>query len=110
MSSLPEILMTGNGTSDPVLVGLGQNPQWQAAPQYAVGFIATVSSGATLTYTLQVTGDRRPSSSGYWNDHDVLVGLTSSMSSNVGYPITGYRLVVSGWTSGNVHLGVAIWP
>ena len=110
MSALPEILMSSGGTSSSVAVDLSATPLWQAAPAYALGFYATVSSGASLTYTVQITGDQQPSDVGYWNDHESFSSLTDSANGNVAYPITGYRLVVTNYVSGTVHLGVAKWP
>lgn len=87
-----------------------QNMQWQAAPAYALGLIVTLSSGASLTYSVQVTADQVPSANGNWNDHDILTGLTASANSNIAYPVTGVRLHVSAWSSGSANLGVAQWP
>jgi len=89
---------------------LEENPMWQAAPQYALGIICTVSPGANLTYSVQVTADQQPSDNGYWNDHESFSSLYQSQNGNVGYPITAYRLSVTQYTNGSVHLGVARWP
>lgn len=73
-----------------------------------LGLVATVSPGASLTYSVQVTADP-PENFQNWNNHDVLVGQTTSANSNVSYPITGIRLNVTAYTSGSVNLGVAQW-
>lgn len=110
MSAYPGIKLSANGTSPPLNVAPPANVLWQAAPAYAFGLICTVSSGASLTYKVQVTADPIPSAAGNWNDHDIITGLSVSINGNVAYPITGLRLVVSGYSSGSVNLGVAQWP
>lgn len=110
MSGLPGIFVSSQTTSAPLIVHPEQNILWQAAPAYALGLICTVSPGASLTYTVQVTADPNPSNTGFWNNHDVLQGMTVSANSNIGYPITGIRLVVSAWSVGSVNLGIARWP
>jgi hypothetical protein len=110
MGSLPEISMSSLGISTQHLAHMEQNPQWAASPQYALGFIVTVSNGAALTYSVQITADQAPSPNGNWNDHQDFSGLSNSQNGNVGYPITGYRLNVTAYTNGTVHLGVARWP
>jgi hypothetical protein len=110
MSAFPGILMAANGNSPFQLVKLEQNLHWQSPPGYELGMIATMSPGASLTYTVQVTGDQVPSNNGNWNAHDVLVGQTASANSNVAYAISAYRLNVTNYVSGSVNLGVAKWP
>ena len=104
------ILQTNTGMSGPFTVG----PAWNAGgpnptfPQYdkAIGLIATIVAGSP-SYTVQVTADNPPNSSGNWNNHDVLVNQTVSMNSNIAYPVTGIRLVVTG--VGIVNLGMCRW-
>jgi hypothetical protein len=110
MSSFPGVTLTSATSSSPVLIDLDQNLLWRAPPHYAIGLICTVSSGASLTYSVQVTGDQVPSANGFWNEHDVITGVTTSMNSNIAYPVTAIRLKVTSYTSGSVHLGVAMWP
>ena len=69
-----------------------------------------MSSGASLTYSVQVTADDVVSKDSYWNEHDVITNQTASINSNIFYPITGIRLYVSVWSSGSVNLGIAQWP
>ena len=110
MSAYPGIKLSKQATSDPLDVNPPQNMMWQAAPAYALGLVCTVSNGGSLTYTVQVTADPIPSASGNWNNHEVLTAQTASANSNIGYPVTGVRLVVSIYSSGSVNLGVAQWP
>ncbi len=110
MSAYPGTLMSANGNSPPTVIKLEQNVHWQAAPQYALGVVVTMSPAANLTYTVQVTADQVPSPNGNWNNHDVLVAQVTSANSNVAYPITGVRLQVTNYVSGSVNMGVAKWP
>ena len=110
MSAYPAIKLSSASTSAPLLVDPPQNMLWQAAPAYSLGLICTVSSGGSLTYSVQVTADQTPSASGNWNEHDVLSGLTASANSNIAYPVTAVRLKVTSYSSGSVNLGVAQWP
>ena len=82
----------------------------RAPPCYALGLGLTFSAGASLTATVQVTADPVPSAGGNWNNHDVLVNQVASANSNIAYPVTGIRLVVTNYSSGFVNLGVAQWP
>ena len=84
--------------------------QWQAAPAYTLGLICTISSGGGLTYTVQVTADQQPNANGNWNNHEILASQTLSANSNIAYPITAARLVVTNYVSGSVNLGIAQWP
>ena len=110
MSAYPGIVMSANGTSAPVDVSPTPNIITQTPPAYALGLILTLSANASLTATAQVTADPVPSAGGYWNNHDIIASVTASTNSNVLYPVTGIRLVVTNYTSGTVNLGVAQWP
>lgn len=110
MSAYTGVRLASLGASAPINVSPPQNMMWQAAPAYALGLIATVSSGASLTYSVQVTADPIPSDNGNWNEHDILTGLTASANSNIAYPVTGVRLKTTIYVSGSVNLGVAQWP
>lgn len=102
--------MAANGNSAPCPVSPPQNILWQAPPAYSLGLIITLSPGASLTYSVQVTADQVPTEDGYWNDHEILSGQTISQNSNIAFPVTGIRVVVSNYVSGTVHLGIAQWP
>lgn len=112
MSAYPSVKMTANGNSSITAVNplttyspnLGPNPSW------ALGIICTVSGGASLTYTVQITGDQVPSSTGNWNNHDNLTAQTASANGNVAFPITGIRLNVTNYVSGSVNMGIVQWP
>lgn len=77
---------------------------------FSLGIVCTMSGGASLTYTLQVTADPQPSAGGNWNPHDILVNLTASTNSNIAFPVTGLRLSVTNYVSGSVTCGVAKFP
>ena len=110
MSAFPGVKASAAGASAPIVVALNDNVYWQASPAYSLGLICTLSNGATLTYSVQVTADPVPAANGNWNNHDVIVNQTASANSNIAYPVTGVRLNVTSYTSGNVNLGVAKWP
>ncbi len=110
MSGYPPITMTEVGASQPIIVAMPVNANWQARPCYALGLICTLSSGGNLTYSVQVTADQTPNDDSHWNNHDILVNQTTSLNDSIAYPVTGLRLLVSAYTSGSVTLGVAQWP
>lgn len=111
MSAFASILMTTGGFSPITVVDMTPLPSiYLPSANYNLGLIATVSSGASLTYTVQVTADQKPSSTGNWNSHDVLVNQTGSANSNIAYPVTGIRLNVTNYISGSINLGIAKWP
>lgn len=110
MSGYPPITLTGVGASAPTIISMPVTASWQAAPYYALGLICTLSNGASLTYTVQVTADQIPVDDGHWNAHDVLVAQTASANDSIAYPITGIRLNVTSYTSGSVTCGIAQWP
>lgn len=110
MSAFKGITMTSNGNSPFQLIDMSTPPYFTPSANYVLGLIATVSSGASLTYAVQVTADQTPSTNGNWNAHDVLTGLTSSANSNIAYPVTAVRLNVTNYVSGSANLGIAKWP
>lgn len=110
MSAYAGIKMTSLGASAIQYIKLESSPYWSHGTQFAVGLICTVSSGASLIYSVQITADPVPSAGGNWNNHDVLVNQTASANSNIAYPVTAVRLNVTSYSSGSVNLGVAKWP
>lgn len=110
MSAFPGVTVSSISASIPIVIDMTVPPYLSVAPSYLLGLICTVSAGASLTYSVQVTADQFPSSSGNWNNHDVLVAQTASNISNITYPVTAVRLNVTAYISGSVHLGVAKWP
>lgn len=110
MSAFPGIKMSAVGKSAPLVIDMSQAPYFTPSSNYVLGLIATLSAGANLTYTVEVTADPVPLAGGNWNSHDVLVLQTASANSNIAYPVTGVRLNVTAYTSGTINLGVAKWP
>ncbi len=110
MSGLPGILMSGPGVSAPLVISLSQIATWAAPPSYGLGIACTLSPGASMVYSVQLTCDPVPNSSGFWNDHDNLVALSTSANGSIAFPITGLRLNITVYGSGSVNLGVAQWP
>lgn len=95
------VTVSGNGSSPVILIDL-------LAFGPGVGLFLSLSAGAVLTATVQLTGDPTPLSHnpslGNWINHDTLVNLTASQIGSLSVPATGARLVVSGWTSGSATL------
>jgi hypothetical protein len=111
----PTTTLGALGNSPPILIGnnvigYGQLDIDQARSITSLGLICTLSAGANLTYSVQVSADPPTEPIVDWNNHDVLVSQTASANSNVAYPITALRLAVTSYTSGSVTLGVAQWP
>jgi hypothetical protein len=76
-----------------------------------VGLIVTVAAGSSLTYSLEITGDKLRAegynpASGNWNKHDTINNQSESKNGTLIFPVTGVRLNVSTWTSGSVTLSV----
>ena len=79
-------------------------------PITSLGLICTVSATAALTYSVQVSGDNPEQNVVNWNNHDVIVNATTSLNSNIAYPVSAVRLNVTSYTSGSVNLAVVQWP
>lgn len=114
MLAFPNLTLTAIGNSG-IVVPYGslttpQVGQNNSQGITSLGLIVTVSAGASLTYTVQVTADPNPSAGGNWNAHEVLTNQTVSANSNILYPVSGVRLNVSSYGSGTVTLGVVQWP
>jgi hypothetical protein len=112
MGAYPGIKATANGPTAPLPINMLRSfsPFLSPTPSWSLGLIATVSPGANLTYTVEITADPNPSANGNWNSHDILVGQTVSANSNIAYPASGVRLNIANYISGSTNLGVAQWP
>lgn len=71
-----------------------------------VALLLTLSSGASMTVSVQVTGDDplNTSGGGNWVNHDTLVNETASASGNIQFAVTGVRLNVTSYSSGTATL------
>ena len=78
-------------------------------PITSLGLICTVSAGASLTYSVQISGDN-PNVLVNWLNHDTLVNLTAGQYGAIIYPVSDVRLQVTAYTSGSVNLGIVQWP
>jgi hypothetical protein len=73
------------------------------------GLLCSVSSGATLTYSVEITGDNvfdpayNPAN-GNWFPVDNLANLSASANGSLVACCTGIRLHVTAWTGGSVTL------
>jgi hypothetical protein len=113
MAAFPPITCLSLGPSAPLVLNMlkGYSPYFSPTPAWALGLIATVSNGASLTYNVEITGDQQPNNTtGSWNIHDTMAGLTASANGNVAFPITGIRLNVTAYSNGSVNLGTVQWP
>jgi hypothetical protein len=112
MSGLPGIKLSANGTSAPTFINpinqMNNYFPYFPSPSWSLGLVLTISG--SLTATVQVTCDPQPTAGGNWNSHDILVSQTSSSNSNVAFPVTAVRLVVSGYSNGFANLGIGMWP
>jgi hypothetical protein len=75
------------------------------------GVLAYVSSGASLTYNVEVTSDDVTvpgyvSASGLWQPFTNMSGLTASVCATLGAAVRGFRLNVTAHTSGSVTLAI----
>lgn len=114
MYVFPLLTLTGGtGKSDPIRPYSSSGTQLgqpNGLSIISIGLVATVSSGASLTYSVEVTNDPSPSVNGNWNLHDTMQSLTSSANANIDYPVSAWRLSIDSYTSGTVTLGTAQWP
>ena len=108
MTALPSIVMSTTGFSPPTLINVPVMTNG-AAPNYQLGVLCTVPTGATLSYSVQVTADASPSSAGNWNN-STISNLSSSTNGLINYPITGVRVTVGTLTAGTLNVGIALWP
>jgi len=70
------------------------------------GIIVNLSTGASLTYTVEVTGDPAPSTSGIWNAFDGLSALTASANGSLLGRVSAIRCTISAYTSGTLKFQV----
>ena len=80
------------------------NPSYGQRAQLP-GILVCLSSGANLTYTVEVTGDDLDAAgyspaTGNWVPFTGLVNLTASSASTLGAAVTAIRLNVTAYTSG----------
>lgn len=109
------VTASASGATSPVAIDLARS-------RCGVSLIVTISG--TLTVDVQVTGDdvgvgtplgnqfnyvissNYNASTGHWNKHDTLQGLTASANGNLALPVTAVRLNVTAYTSGTATLAV----
>jgi len=113
MLVFPNVSLGSVSNSAPILpygtssIVVGQiNPQ----PITAMGLLCTVSAGASLTYSVQVSCDSPNSTIVNWLDLDAISGATASAYAGIILPISAIRLAVTVWASGTVNMGVVQWP
>ena len=95
-----EVTLGAVGVSSPL-------PVDTFATVFNIGIGCSISSGATLTYSVQHTFDDvyaagyNPAT-GNWFTHPTLSARTTSADSSYNAPVTAVRLNVTAWTSGTV--------
>lgn len=103
-SAYPPLTLSAVGVSQPQAIDFGQT-------SYTLGLIVSLSTNASgANYTVEVTGDQIPVTSGNWVGHDVLVNQTASALGNIGYPVTGVRLRLNAISTGSVTLAITKYP
>lgn len=108
MTALAPISMATTGFSAPTLINIPVMNNG-SPPSYQLGVICTVPSGATLSYSVQVTADAAPATGGNWNNTS-LANLSASMNGLIDYPVTGVRVNVGTLSAGTLNVGIALWP
>jgi hypothetical protein len=112
-SYYPALTLSSATSTTPIVINPRPSgpidPNLQLPTNLALGIVCTLSGGASLTYSIQVTADP-PNNITNWNNHDTLTGLTASANGNIAFPVTAIRLNVSSYSSGSVNCGVAQWP
>lgn len=78
-------------------------------PITSLGIVCTVSPGANLVYSVQVTADI-PNAFVNWVDHSTMSDQNASVYGQIIYPVSGIRLNITSWVSGNVNMGIVQWP
>lgn len=111
MATYQKATLSAAGSSAPLLINVPNGLLvGQSNSIISLGLYVTLSPGASLNYTVQVSGDDPSKPIVNWNNHDTLVNLTASANGNIAYPVGAVRLVVNSYTSGSVNLGIAQWP
>ena len=96
------------GSTVPVrIIGEYDNGTPRAARILQPGIIAIVSSGATLTYNIEVTGDDLDATgysaaTGNWAPLNGMSGVTATAVNTLGAAVTAIRARVTAYTSGTL--------
>ena len=104
--------LSATGTTTPVPIVSVINTRTAAAPWLQPAILVSLSSGASLTYTVEVTADDVLNSSynaatGNWVPFTNMSALTASGTGTVGAAITAVRLHVTAYTSGTATIQVS---
>lgn len=65
-------------------------------------FLAILSSGASMTYNIEVTGDDPPSPTGNWLPFTDMSALTASAAGTLGAVVMGVRARITTYGSGTL--------
>jgi len=96
------VVVSGVSVSNPIPLNTYGDP-------FNVGFGVKLSSGASLTYTVEHTFDdvQDPAFSpatAVWYSNATVVSQTTNKDGNYAFPVTAIRLNVTAWTSGTATL------
>jgi hypothetical protein len=101
------VTLSAVGVSSPVLF----RPLLSSGAPLLPSVLVFVSSGASLTYSVEVTGDyvaqlgyTNSATSGNWQPFTGMSGLTGNYANSLGAAVTALRLRVTAWTGGTVTL------
>ena len=102
--------VTGTAAGPAYLNG-GVCPVTPNAQGVPASILLKVSTGAVLTYNVEVTGDDVQAqgyvpNNGVWVPFPGFVGLTASQAGSLGALVRGLRLNLTAWTSGNVIMQI----
>ena len=108
----PNVSLSGIGQSAAICPFVTQATligQLVGQPIESLGLVCTISLGASLTYSVQISGDN-PNAIVNWINHNILFNLTQSEYSQIQFPVSAIRLVCTAYASGSVNLGTVQWP
>lgn len=98
--------MNGIQSQSQTISVLGAGAAFALLPQppnvNSPGLICALSAGASMTYQIEVTGDKPPSSTGNWAPVPGLTGLTASSAPALGMVVTGVRPNITTYGSGSL--------
>lgn len=103
--------VTSATTTNPVPIIPTINLKTASAPWLPPAVLVELSAGASLTYTVEVTGDDVLASgynaaTGNWAPMTGMASLTSSASATLGAAVTAVRLHVTSYSSGTATIQV----
>jgi hypothetical protein len=113
----PNVSLSGVGNSVPLYIyatdiagtptfQMGQVPNRDVV---SIGLQGTMSAGASLIWSVQITTDP-PGNLVNWLNLFNLTNQTASNYAQFIFPVTAWRLACTQWSSGTITLGSVQWP